>query len=232
MSQGYSIPVAQSDADVRVQFIKRTYTHLAFAILAFAGLEFVLVHSVLAPMMLQMMGGGMSWLLVLGAFMFVSYIANKWAFNAQNLKMQYAGLGLYVIAEAVIFVPLLYIAMVKNPGVITMAAIFTMLIFGGLTFTAFTSGKDFTFLGGFLRIGGFVALGLIACSLLFNFPLPILLFSGAMICFASCAILYSTSNVMRHYHPGQHVAAALSLFASVALLFWYIVQFLMAMSND
>lgn len=232
MNRGYAIPVSQAEPGVRTQFIKRTYTHLAFAILIFAGLEFMLVHSPLAPVLAQAMTGGMSWLLVLGAFMFVSYIADKWAFNAQSVKMQYAGLGLYVVAEAVIFVPLLYIATVGYPGVITMAAIFTLLIFGGLTVTAFTSGKDFSFLGGFLRIGGFAVLGLIVCSLLFGFALPILLFSGAMIGFASCAILYSTSNVMRHYHPGQYVAASLSLFASVALLFWYIVQFLMALSRD
>lgn len=232
MNKGYAIPVIQAETEVRVQFIKRTYTHLAFAILAFALLEFMLVNSPLAPAMAQAMGGGMSWLVVLGGFMFVSYIANKWAFNAQNVKMQYAGLGLYVVAESLIFVPLLYIATVAYPGVITMASIFTLLIFGGLTITAFTCGKDFSFLGGFLRIGGFAALGLIVCSLLFNFSLPILLFSGAMIVFASCAILYSTSNVMRHYHPTQHVAAALSLFASVALLFWYIIQFLMALSRD
>lgn len=232
MNQGYTIPVAQADASIRTQFIKRTYTHLAFAIVAFALLEVALVNSPLAPAMTQAMGGGLSWLVVLGAFMFVSYLANKWAFNAQNLKMQYAGLGLYVVAEAVIFVPLLYIATNNYPGVITMAGIFTLLIFGGLTVTAFTSGKDFSFLGGFLRIGGFAVLGLIVCSLVFKFALPILLFSGAMIVFASCAILYSTSNVMRHYNPDQHVAASLSLFASVALLFWYIVQFLMAMSSD
>ncbi len=232
MSNGYAVPVSQVESGVRAHFIKRTYTHLAFAILAFAGLEYVLVNSSLAPAMAKAMTGGMSWLLVLGAFMFVSYIADKWAYNAENVSMQYAGLGLYIVAEAVIFVPLLYIATVGYPGVITMAAIFTLLIFGGLTITAFTCGTDFSFLGGFLRIGGFAVFGLIACSWLFGFSLPMLLFSGAMIAFASCAILYSTSNVMRHYHPGQHVAASLSLFASVALLFWYIVQFLMALSSD
>ena len=41
-----------------------------------------------------------------------------------------------------------------------------------------------------------------------------------MVVFASGAILYNTSNLIHRYQPGQHVAAALSLFASVALLFW------------
>ncbi|MEM6329409.1 MAG: permease, partial [Planctomycetota bacterium] len=42
---------------------------------------------------------------------------------------------------------------------------------------------------------------------------------------------YDTSNVMHHYQPGQHVAASLSLFASVALLFWYVVRLLMAFAG-
>lgn len=228
----YSVPVSQAEDNVRTAFIRKTYLHLAFAILAFATIEYFLINSPIAPVMAKYMTSGMSWLLVLGAFMVVSYIADKWAYNAESVGMQYMGLGLFVVAEAIIFVPILFVAAVSYQNVITMAAIFTLLIFGGLTFTAITSGKDFSFLGGFLRIGGFIALGLIVCSILFSFPLPTLLFSGVMIIFASCAILYSTSNVLRHYHPHQHVAASLSLFASIALLFWYIVQFLMSLSGD
>jgi hypothetical protein len=45
-----------------------------------------------------------------------------------------------------------------------------------------------------------------------------------MIGFAGAAILYDTSNVMRHYPEDRHVAAALELFASIALMFWYVLQ--------
>ncbi|MEM7034525.1 MAG: permease, partial [Chloroflexota bacterium] len=41
-----------------------------------------------------------------------------------------------------------------------------------------------------------------------------------------------TSNVLHHYRPDQHVAAALSLFASVALLLWYVIQFLLSIASD
>ncbi len=91
------------------------------------------------------------------------------------------------------------------------------------TFTAFTSGADFSFLRGALTIGSFVALGLIVASILFGFTLG-LLFSLAMVVFAAGAILYQTSNVLRHYRTDQHVAAALALFAAVALLFWYVLR--------
>ena len=45
-----------------------------------------------------------------------------------------------------------------------------------------------------------------------------------MVIFAGAAILYQTSNILRHYRTDQHVAAALALFAAIALLFWYILR--------
>ena len=56
-------------------------------------------------------------------------------------------------------------------------------------------------------------------------------FSAAMIVFACGWILYDTSNVLHHYRIGQHVAASLALFASVALLFWYVLRLVMALTS-
>ena len=55
-----------------------------------------------------------------------------------------------------------------------------------------------------------------------------LIFSGVMVVFAGAAILYNTSNIMHHYNEAQYVAASLSLFASVALLFWYVLRIFMS----
>ncbi len=95
---------------------------------------------------------------------------------------------------------------------------------------AFTTKKDITFMGGILKIDGFVALGLIVTSIFMGFSLG-LWFSAAMVIFACGAILYDTSKIMYHYGPGQHVAASLSLFVSVALLFCYILRILMTLSG-
>ena len=143
--------------------------------------------------------------------------------------MQYLGLGLFVIAEAIIFLPLLFIA--SNYGgasLIPTAGLMTLLLVAGITATVFITRKDFSFMGGILNIGGFVALGFIVCSMIFGFSLG-LVFSTVMVLFAAGSVLYSTSNILHQYRPDQHVAAALSLFASVALLFFYIVQVLMNM---
>ena len=224
--------VAEAKPSTRAAFIRKTYGHLAGAILFFMVIETFLVNSPNARYMTEsMLGGQWSWLIVLAAFMGVSYIANKWAMMDTSPELQYLGLGLFVVAESIIFLPLLYIADNYYDGIIGMAGFMTLLLFAGLTSIVFITKKDFSFLGSILTIGGFVALGVILASIAFGFSLGIV-FSGAMIVFAVGSILYDTSNMMHHYNPNQHVAASLSLFASVALLFWYLVQFLIAFFVD
>ncbi len=216
---------AQAAADERSDFITKTYLHLAGAIAAFVALEAVLLHLPITESLVGMMMsyGNIGWLVVLGLFMLVSHVANRWALSAVNLPKQYMGLGLYVVAEAIIFVPLLYVAKSIDPNIIPSAAVATLALFGVLTAIVFVTRKDFSFLRTVLVFGGFAAMGLIVVALLFNFNLgPI--FTYAMIALACGYILYYTSNVMLHYRIGQHVAASLALFAAVALLFWYIIQ--------
>ena len=226
MIGSYSGLVVNASTDDRVKFIKLTYLNLALAIVAFIVMEFLLLNSPIAGMMMRFISSGMSWFLILFAFMGISYLADSWARNATSLKIQYAGLFLYVFAEALIFIPLLFIASRYAPDAISSAAIMTTLLFLGITFSAFTSGKDFSFLSGILRIGGVIAIGFIVLSLIFGMSLGIF-FSFIMVGFASVAILYNTSNIIHHYHSGQYVSAALSLFASVAMLFWYLLQTLL-----
>ena len=223
-------PVAEAPLETRIDFVRKTYTHLAGAIGVFALLEWMLLSIIPAESIFGLLQTSRySWLIVLGAFMVVSMIANKWAYNGASKGMQYAGLALYVAAEAVIFLPLLAFATLYDPAAIGKAGVVTGFMVLGLTAIAFTTKKDFTFLGGILKIGFIVALGLIVAGVFF----PSLMsgmgiwFSIAMIVLASGSILYNTSAIMYHYAPGQHVAASLSLFASVALLFWYVLRLFM-----
>ena len=103
----------------------------------------------------------------------------------------------------------------------------TLLGTGGLTVVAFVTKKDFSFLRGILVWAGILAIVAIVGSVLFGFHLGTW-FSVAMIGFAGAAILYDTSNVMHHYPEDRHVAAALELFASIALMFWYVLQLFMS----
>jgi len=46
--------------------------------------------------------------------------------------------------------------------------------------------------------------------------------------FAGAAVLYDTSNIMHHYPSDRYVAAAMALFASIALMFWYVLRLFMS----
>jgi FtsH-binding integral membrane protein len=228
---------AEAPVDVRRVFIRKTYTHLMAAVYAFVAFEWLLfalgVDQLMIPLLNQ---SPWSWLVVLGAFMVVSWIADSWARSTTSLGMQYAGLFLYVLAEAVIFVPILAIASgqtvtlqsVGTVDILPAAAITTLLLFGAMTAVVFLTKKDFSFLGGILAIAGMGALALIVISALFGGLSLGLWFSWAMVVFACAYILYYTSNVLHQYRTDQYVAAALALFASVALLFWYVIQIFLA----
>jgi hypothetical protein len=228
----YADAAIYAGASERAVFIRRTYAHLALAVMAFIVVEWMLLQSPIAAPMARAMTGGFSWLIVLAAFMGVSWLAERWANSETSPGMQYLGLGLFVVAEAVIFLPLLFVAAnFSSPDVIPMAGMITGFLFTGLTATVFLTRKDFSWMRSILAIGGFVALGVIAASIIFGFSLGII-FSAIMVLFASAAILYDTSQVLHHYRTNQHVAAALSLFASVALLFWYVLRIVMSLSSD
>ena len=217
--------VANASVDTRAKFITRTYTHLFAAILAFAGIEVVLFKTGIAYRIAGALA--QNWLIVLGGFMLASWIASRAAHRSTSLTSQYLALTLFVAVEAVIFVPLLVIANVYAPGAIQSAAVVTMLGFAGLTGIAFWTKKDFSFLGSILRWVGICAIALIVASLIFGFTLGTI-FSVAMIAFAGGAILYDTSNVLHHFPEDRYVGAALELFASVALLFWYVLRIFIA----
>jgi hypothetical protein len=225
---------AQASVDERTDFIRKTYLHLAGAVFAFTGLEAVLLNvpGLSDNLMALLSASRYGWLLVIGAFVLVSYVADKWARSEASPGMQYLGLGLYVAAEAVIFLPLLYIASrFYDASVIPTAGAATMVVFTGLTGIVFVTGKDFSFLRTALWMGGLVAMGCVVASIIFpQFALGIV-FSFAMVGLASGYILYDTSNVLHHYRIGQHVAASLALFASVALLFYYILRIVMQFSR-
>jgi uncharacterized protein len=227
-NMGYSqaTPVIELDENSRGRFVARAYNHLFGAILAFVLLEVVLFKTGIAESIASVLLSG-SWLLVLGGFVVVSWMARYVAHRSASLTAQYAALAGYVVAQAIIFVPLLYVAEKYAPGAIGSAALVTFLGFVGLSLVAFFTRKDFSFLRGILCWGGIVALVLIVAGVIFGFELGTF-FSVAMVGLAGAAILYDTSNILYHYPESRYVAAALELFASVALMLWYVLRLFMS----
>jgi len=227
MGEAYQpTPIEALGTDARARFIARTYNHLFGAIILFTLLEVAYFQTGVAETMAAAMLS-VNWLFVLGGFMVVSWLASRFSHTSSSLGVQYMALIGFVVAWSIIFVPMLYIANHYAPGSIESAAALTLIGFAGLTAIAFWTRKDFSFLGGMLRWGGILALVAIAGGVLFGFNLG-MWFSVAMVGFAGAAILYDTSNILHHFPEDRYVGAAIQLFASVALMFWYILRIFMS----
>lgn len=218
----YPSAAAGTAIDARSVFIVRTYAHLFGAIAAFVAVLIALFQTGASIYLAQAMLS-VNWLFVIGAFMIVSWIASHTALRSASLTAQYAALAGFVIAESVLFVPLIYIADYKAPGVIESAAIVTMLGFAGLTAVVFVTRKNFSFLGGILGWAFVLMLLLIVGGQLWGYHLGTL-FSVAMVGLSGLAVLYDTSKVLHEFPEDRYVGAALELFASVALMFWYVLR--------
>lgn len=215
--------------DRKAAFYRKTYTHLALAVLLFVLVEMVFFQIPAVVKFALSLTQGWLWLAMLGGFMLVTSYAEKMALGTHDKNKQYLALFIYVVAEAFIFVPLLFISMQiagdGGTGILSQAAIMTLALFAGLSGIALLTKKDFSFLKSILSIGFFVALGLIVAGTLFGFDLG-LAFSAGMVLLASGSILYQTSQMVHKYEEDQYVAASLGLFASLMLLFWYILSIL------
>jgi hypothetical protein len=225
MQNPYTVPVADLAAREQSSFLTRVYAHLVLAVLIFVGLEVWFFRTGIANTVLQVFSG-VSWLVVLGGFMLLSWVATLIAVPSVARPLQYVGFFLYILLQALIFIPLLAAADSAAPGVIASAAQVTVGGFLLLTAVVVTTGRDFSFLRSFLVWGGLLALALIVCAVLFKFNLGTW-FSVAMVVLAGGSVLYTTSNIMRGFPANADVAASIQLFAGIAMMFWYVLRLFM-----
>jgi len=219
------IPADAASVGERSTFLTRTYVHLFAAIMAFVAVEYVFFATGVAEAILDLVLRT-NWLIILFGFIVVASVASSMAHRSLSRPLQYSALGIYVVAEALIFAPILLLADTSYPGAITAAAFATLVGFTVLTAIVFVTRKDFSFMRAALVWIGLGALAAIVASVIFGFELGTL-FSIAMIVFAGAVILYNTSNVLHHFPTDRYVAAALELFAAVALMFWYVLRLFM-----
>lgn len=213
----------------RGPFIARVYLHLLAAVLIVIALEFLLFHSGIAqPISERMLK--VPWLLILAGLNLIGWLARRIVYRVKSKVAQYAAFAGYILAKTIILMPLLYLADSHVPGVLKNAAQFTFVGFLTLTWIAFSTRQDFTFLRAGLRWGGFVAIALIVLAIAFRFQLGVW-FNIGVIALAGTAILYDTSRIIHRYRDDRYVAAATALFASVALMFWHSLRLFQRLSR-
>ncbi len=221
-------PVINAPEEDRVAFLVRVYQHLGLALAAFVVFETLLFMTGIAEGMYNFFArsGGVAWLLMLGGFAVVNWFTSMAVSKLDNPAAQYGGLFGVAAAEAAIFAPFLFYVFNVNAdggGDVWRAAIVTALGFAALTFVAFITRRDLSFLRPVIMWGGIAAIGLIVAGVIFGFQLG-LIFSVAMIGLAGAAILYQTQNIIRQYPSWAYVGAAVALFGSLMTMFWYVLR--------
>ncbi len=243
--------VATVGVSHRIEFLRKTYGLLGLALIAFAAITGGMMRfATEASLHYSMFAlSGWNWLLVMVMFMLVGMGARKLAMSETSRGLQYAGLGLFVVVQALILQPLLWLCILRFghvavtngtlhnynlgfAGTLILESVgITLAIFGGLTATVFITKKDFSFMRGFLVCCSFAAIGVIIMSMIFGFQLGAV-FCGLMILLMAGYILFQTSIIMSQFPPTAFVAAALMLFSTIATLFWYVLQFMMEMNSS
>jgi uncharacterized protein len=228
MAQPIPVPVADLGEDTRGEFLVRVYQHLAAAIAAFVAFETLLFFTGAAERIYDIVySSGATWLLLMGAFMAVSWISTSAAHDLSNPARQYGGLFGLAAGYSVIFAPFLYyVYNVEGTGgsaSVASAAVVTALGFGGLTAIGLFTRKDLSFLRPLVMFGFVMSLVVIIAAVLFGLDLGVW-FSLAMVALAGAAILYQTQAILRTYPETAYVGAAVQLFASVMTMFWYILR--------
>jgi len=230
---GAGLTAFEAPVDARMAFVRKTYVHLTAAIGLFVAASFLTYTSGFSEAFVRWLGTGkFNWLLVIGGMSVLGWLGTSMAQNSRGKGMQYGGLTLYAVLYAVVFSPILFIAVRAFPGthILETAAALTLLTFAGLSGYVLTTKRDFTFMGPFLAVTGLVAFGVIVFSVIFGWNLGIW-FSAAMILFCAGTTLYSTSKVLHSYRTDQYVSASLELFASIAMMFFYILRLLMQLQR-
>ena len=225
--------VAQYPDEIRTVFIKKTYSHLAMAIFLFVLIEAIFLNTEWIVGFGLALFEGWLWLLMLFGYFIGTSFAESWAKEATSKSIQYSAFMLYILFEAFIFVPIIYLAIgiTGDDSIIRQAGLLTMFLFTGISGSVLLTGANFSFLKTALTVGGIIAIGLIVLGIAFDFSLG-LWFSFAMVGVATAAILYQTSKIQNDYHPEQYVAASLGLFGAFMLLLWYIIDILSFFSAD
>lgn len=240
--------VADAAPEARARFYRLTYLHVAGAFAAWGALLTCFFATGLAgPIASLFFGlGQIGMLLVMLGLGFATTLAQSMAFSPASNGVRYAGLGLAVLCEAVLFVPLILLVVAMQTrghaldhaafmeavrSVFAPALITTGLLIAGLTATVFMTRRDFSFLRSVVLVGSFAAIGVIVVAMIFGISLGFW-FSLAMVALMGGAILYQTWEIKERAAPDQHVGAATALFVSFVTLLWYVIMLFAGRRDD
>ena len=249
-------PVSEGTVSERLVFLKRVYSWMTAGLIVCGLSAAICIESgITMKYLLKPMFDGSSGLsrFMGHLLMFAGLIVTmRWAYSARHKPTTntiafaaFAGFLGFMISDIIMIALIVSGADAATAQTLAMGGVpnldgslvyqalgATVAMFAGLSFVAFTSKKDFSFMRGMLTAALF---GLIALMII-NIFVQSSAFSMAITLFGivifSGYILFDTQKIMRTYPSNEHVAGAITLFYDFVMLFVFILQLLIQLAGN
>jgi modulator of FtsH protease len=168
-------------------------------------------------------------LISLGGMLGLLFLTHKFKNSALGLVFVFAFTGFM----GLLLGPMLsmYLESVPNGGQLVLTALgATGLTFLGLSAYVLTTGKDMSFMGGFLMVGLFGLVGIIVIGFFVDLSAFQMVISSAVVLLMSGLILYDTSRII-HGGETNYITATISLYLSIYIMFQHLLM-LFGMGGD
>ncbi|MDO4436250.1 MAG: Bax inhibitor-1 family protein [Cardiobacteriaceae bacterium] len=116
-------------------------------------------------------------------------------------------------------------------NVVVKALAGTAILFFGLSAYVIVSGKNFSFLGGFLFVGSMILMLAVLGMMLFGMTGGQVAISAAFLFLSSAYVLYDTSNII-HGEETNYIVATLNLFINIFNMFVSLLNIIMAFNGN
>ncbi len=216
------LTVADSPVEVRMEFIRKTYS------LFLAGILCALVAGTICLNSYPLFSAAVGILRVPLMAIVLLFGLSMGAQAVSRIEgLNYAALFGFTAFIGFLFAPILRFYEQGAPGIVMQAAALTTITFSALTAYAFITKKDFSFLGGMLFVGVILlVLGGLANVFFFKSVgasyymawITVFLFAGY--------VLFDTSRIIHRYDSKGYCSAALALFLDFFNMFMAILRIL------
>lgn len=200
--------------------IRNTYTLLSMT------LFFSAICAVVT--MAMQVSQGVGFMLFIGGFI-TTFVIRATADSAKGLVAVFVFAGLMGGALGPI-VAVYMTAFANGSAIVAQALGGTALIFLSLSGYALTTGKNFSFIGGFLFTGMIVALIAMIANIFLQIPAVSLAISSAVILLMSGFILFDTSRIINGGER-NYIMATISLYLSIFNIFIHLLNLLAALNG-
>lgn len=211
---------------VRAAFFRQAYLGFALLLLLWIAVECWLIQLPISRTLYHLwFDSNTGWMGVLAGFLILRFITRQVSNRGLHWSLQFLSLAACLILQSILFLPiLLHGQHMTGSPFLKEASILAGSLFLGIVATAISIRRDFNKYLALSQILLWLGAGLLACAFIWGFKEGwfILLSLTAI---ASFAVFHETLRILKYQDTDEVFGASLNLFASLSLLLWVSLRF-------